>query len=107
MAIFIVGDTAKAKERIGKRLDNKNVVFLQGEFPYKVLHEIMDRLDAAAKSKLPVFQYIDSWYIGESENRIYVLLNRYEEGVINEFKEKVMDSPAILFTKSPGKVRFE
>lgn len=107
LVVFITGDTIKAKEIIGKYVDNKNILFVNSEYSYKTLNKIMDRIDEAARKKSPVFQHLDSWYIRETENRIHINLNRYEDSVINEFKEKVIDSPAIIFKRSPGKIIFD
>lgn len=86
---------------------NENIIFMPAKYSYNELIDIMDRIHNVASNKLSISQYFDFWWIEERSNRVFVFLNKFDDGVIAEFKQTVSDSPAIEFKQSLGRIQTE
>lgn len=105
--IFITGDTLKAKEIFSKKTNKINTIFQSCEYSYRTLIKIMDTINYKINSKTCTSKYLDYWWIEEKENRVYVFLNKLNDEVVSEFKQNIVDSPAIVFKKSSGRIVYD
>ncbi|MCL3851512.1 hypothetical protein M1P97_09455 [Parabacteroides sp. GYB001] len=107
LIIFITGDTLKAKEIFSERTNKTNTIFQSCEYSYRTLNKIMDTISYKTNNKIPTSKYLDYWWIEEKENRVFVFLNKLNDEVISEFKQNIIDSPAIVFKKSSGRIVYD
>lgn len=99
LVILIVGDTIKGKKEIKKIVYTNKFKIKTGKYSYETLSNIMDKLDSIKlhKYKQPFSNNIISWGLHIKDNCIKVELKESNPIKIKEFKNHILDSPAIKF----------
>jgi hypothetical protein len=103
--VYITGDQIKGRKSVAKQVGSNNFIAITGKYSFKTLTKNMDELNAFVLNKAndSVIGNINAFCLREDKNRIEMELGEYTEEKIQEFKSKVMNSPAIVFKKSAGR----
>lgn len=109
LAVYIIGDIAIGNKKLAKIVGSTDFITLPGKYSYKTLTKIMDDLNTFKlnKDNHAIADNFNFYGLMENKNRVEVELDEFNEEKIMEFKMKVMDSPAIIFKKSSGKIMLE
>lgn len=108
LCVYIKNNKEKDRKEIIRIAGTKNITFKTFDHTYSYLTELMDYLNnfVLTKKKSKVIENISTFSLLEKENRIEVGLLECNAEKIKEFKNNVLDSPALTFRKS-GKMRLE
>ncbi len=103
LVIILTGNSTKRhEEEFKSRVGNHPVRFQKGRFSFNELQSINDKLyEFVTNNKDKEFvRNIIGWGTYDDKNAVYISLEDSSESIINEIKEKFMDTDAIKFEKS-------
>lgn len=106
MAIYIHGDFEKEKQKAVSLVGDGNVEYKKAEFSFSYLTKLMDELNEFVLNKKnpSVSGNFNVFGLRDAENRIVVELKELNDNKIQEFKNSVVNSPAIKFVQSEGEI---
>lgn len=109
LIVYIIGDFDKGKSAIAKIIGSKNFIAKPGRYSYNTLNKLMNELNAflLTKPKSAINANFTMACVRDDKNQIIIELEELTDSKIDEFKRMVMDSPAIVFKKSSGRVILE
>lgn len=105
--IYVTQDSIKYREKLSQLLGTNDINIQMCNYSYKNLNEIMDYLDNYKLDgvKSEVSNNMVGWGLYARENCIKIELKDYSDARIQEFKDNIMDSPAITFEKYKGEIQ--
>lgn len=95
LVVYIVGDSIQSTSAIQTLSGDNRTITKVGRYSFNTLKEIMKTLEESAANE----PNMAGASLMDMENNIVVKLFDCSEDKINEFKTKVIDSPAIIFEK--------
>lgn len=106
LVIYITEEVNTNKAMFIERIGTKDVLFEPCKFSFRTLTEIIDDLNEFKMKKAhePICSNFNVFLLDDVKNRIIVELDEHNEEQITAFRNHVLDSPAIEFVKSKGKV---
>ncbi|MBW8684475.1 S1 family peptidase [Chitinophaga rhizophila] len=109
LVVYVKGDVATASKQIADITGAADVIIKPAKFSYKELTSVMDKLNnikLSSAARTYATNYV-SWSLMDAENKVVVELENFNDQKISEFKKTVLNSPAIEFRKSAGRVKLE
>ncbi|WP_339813110.1 hypothetical protein [Zunongwangia profunda] len=109
LVVLINGEMGLGKQAVTAIIGNGNIEFKKADYSFARLTEIMNSLNefVLSKKNIAVSDNFKTFSLIDKENRIVVELDDYSDQKIFEFRKSVLNSPAIVFTKSSGKTELE
>lgn len=109
LVVYVTGDPAASAQKITSIAGSNDVIIKPGKYSYKALTAIMEDLNKIklSNARRPSTANFSTWALMDAENRIVVELEDFSDQKIEEFKRTVMNSPAIEFRKSAGRITLE
>lgn len=84
--------------------ENSNIILKESKFSFNYLSEVLNNMNqiysASSANLNPVIENIDMFALSETNNRIEVYLKDCSSTEISNFKNYMVDSPAIVFIQS-------
>lgn len=102
LVVFVKGDFSKNKSILANSIgDYDNIMYVSGDYSYKelkgIISDITEFIDKNRENDIA--KNIRYYYLNDFENNVVVELDRYSDGEIEEFKDNVVNSTAIVFKK--------
>ncbi|MVT12122.1 chymotrypsin family serine protease [Chitinophaga tropicalis] len=109
LVVYVKGDLAASGQKIAGITGGNDVVIKPCKFSYKELTAIMNKLNSIklSNARTSSAANLTAWALMDAENRIVVELEDYNDQKIEEFKRSILNSPAIEFRKSAGRITLE
>ncbi len=106
LVVYVTDDSENIESKIKDRTGSDEVIIKPCQYSFRSLTRLMNKLNKYKTDKPsdPVSKNFNSYALLDGENKIVVYLDEYNRERIAEFKKSVIDSPAIEFKKSIGKV---
>lgn len=113
LLVYLVSgaNSVSARETLASKIDTTNIVFKNCDNSYQSLLDLTERLrkffyEEGNRELIDVL-HIDGWGPNKKENKVLIKLQNCTPQYIEDFKNKVMDSPLIGFTKSRGRINVQ
>lgn len=109
LVVYVTGNIATSRQKIADITGSNDIIIRPAKFSYKALTAIMENLNQIklSNARRSSTENFSTWALMDAENKIVVELEDFSDQKIAEFKETVMNSPAIEFRKSAGRIALE
>jgi hypothetical protein len=106
LVVYVTGDPAVSGQKITAITGSKDVILKPAKYSYKALTGIMDELNKIKLSSAGrvAAANFTTWALMDAENKIVVELEDFSDEKIKMFKSTILNSPAIEFRKSAGRI---
>lgn len=109
LVVYVTGDLATASEKIANITGSKEVIVRAAKYSYKELTGIMNNLNRIKQQEAGRVAISDftTWYLSDAENKIVVELENFSDDKIKAFRSNILQSAAIEFRRSNGRIKLE
>ncbi|MBR6277734.1 MAG: hypothetical protein IKR41_03130 [Bacteroidales bacterium] len=98
LTIMVKGDTAMGKKIVDPKKNNGKIKFVKCKYSLAELNALMDSItDYIKNNKNSTSANITLWFASQWDNTVEVQLLDTSKTAIDDFKEKISNSPAIKF----------
>ncbi|MBQ3688979.1 MAG: hypothetical protein II937_03840 [Bacteroidales bacterium] len=98
LTIMVKGDTTIGPKIVDKKRNNGKIKFVKCKYSLAELNELMDSItDYVKNNKNSTSANITLWFASQWDNTVEVHLLDTTKTAIDDFKEKISNSPAIKF----------
>ncbi|OAV66774.1 hypothetical protein Barb6_02513 [Bacteroidales bacterium Barb6] len=102
--VAVKGDTAVIRKSVAKIIGSNNFIIKSATYSYKEMKELLQYIDKRLEEDKneKVFDNMSVWGIKVELNRISIGIKDCSEKGISEFKENIIDHPALIFEQNGG-----
>lgn len=109
LVVYVTGDLATGTQKITDITGSKDVIVREAKYSYKELTGIMESLNKiklSATGRVAAANFT-TWYLSDADNKVVVELEDFSDDKIKAFSNNILQSAAIEFKKSAGRIKLE